>query len=72
MLVLTRSTGERLVIGDEGEIVLTILDVRGNQVRIGVQAPRHIAVHREEIFERIRAEEKEKEKEKEQDEEREE
>lgn len=59
MLVLTRSTGERLVIGDEGEVVLTVLDVRGTQVRIGVQAPRHIAVHREEIFERIRAEEKE-------------
>ena len=59
MLVLTRSTGERLVIGDEGEVVLTVLDVRGTQVRIGVQAPRHIAVHREEIFQRIRHEEKE-------------
>ncbi len=59
MLVLTRSTGERLVIGDEGEVVLTVLDVRGTQVRIGVQAPRHIAVHREEIFQRIRDEEKE-------------
>jgi len=63
MLVLTRSTGERLVIGDEGEVVLTVLDVRGTQVRIGVQAPRHIAVHREEIFQRIRDEEKVEEKE---------
>lgn len=56
MLVLTRSVGERLVIGD-GEITLTILDVRGNQVRLGIDAPKDIPVHREEIFLRIQAEE---------------
>lgn len=55
MLVLTRSVGERLVIGD-GEITLTILDVRGNQVRLGIDAPKNIPVHREEIFLRIQAE----------------
>jgi len=56
MLVLTRSVGERLIIGD-GEITLTILDVRGNQVRIGIDAPKSVPVHREEIFLRIQAEE---------------
>jgi carbon storage regulator len=55
MLVLTRSVGERLIIGD-GEIKLTILDVRGNQVRLGIDAPKNIAVHREEIYLRIKAE----------------
>jgi carbon storage regulator len=55
MLVLTRSVGERLIIG-EGEIKLTILDVRGNQVRLGIDAPKNIAVHREEIFLRIQDE----------------
>ena len=55
MLVLTRSVGERLIIGD-GEITLTILDVRGNQVRIGIDAPKDVSVHREEIFLRIQAE----------------
>ena len=56
MLVLTRSVGERLMIGD-GDIKLTILDVRGNQVRLGIDAPKHVAVHREEIYLRIQAEE---------------
>ncbi len=56
MLVLTRSVGERLIIGD-GEIKLTILDVRGNQVRLGIDAPKNIAVHREEIYLRIQDEE---------------
>ena len=55
MLVLTRSVGERLIIGD-GEITLTILDVRGNQVRLGIDAPKDISVHREEIYLRIQAE----------------
>lgn len=55
MLVLTRSVGERLIIGD-GDIKLTILDVRGNQVRIGIDAPKNIAVHREEIYLRIQKE----------------
>lgn len=57
MLVLTRSVGERLIIND-GEIKLGILEVKGNQVRIGIEAPRHISVHREEIYKRIQAETK--------------
>ncbi len=52
MLVLTRSVGERLIIGD-GEVSIHVLEVRGNQVRIGIEAPRHISVHREEIYQRI-------------------
>ncbi|OGO91404.1 MAG: carbon storage regulator [Coxiella sp. RIFCSPHIGHO2_12_FULL_42_15] len=60
MLVLTRSVGERLIIGD-GEIKLTILDVRGNQVRLGIDAPKNIAVHREEIYLRIQEEDTSKE-----------
>lgn len=52
MLVLTRSIGERLIIGN-GEVCLHVLEVRGNQVRIGIDAPRHIPVHREEIYQRI-------------------
>jgi len=53
MLVLTRSPGERLIIGD-GEISISVLEVRGGQVRLGIDAPRHIAVHREEIYQRIK------------------
>lgn len=52
MLVLTRAVGERLIIGD-GEVRLHVLEVRGNQVRLGIDAPRHVPVHREEIFQRI-------------------
>ncbi len=55
MLVLTRSVGERLIINN-GEIKLSILEVKGNQVRIGIDAPRNVSVHREEIFDRIKAE----------------
>ena len=55
MLVLTRSVGERLIINN-GEIKLSILEVKGNQVRIGIDAPRNVSVHREEIFDRINAE----------------
>ncbi len=55
MLVLTRSVGQRLII-NEGEIKLNVLEIKGNQVRIGVDAPRNITVHREEIYERIKAE----------------
>jgi len=54
MLILTRRVGETVVIGDD--IVVTVLGVKGNQVRIGVKAPRDVAVHREEIFERIKRE----------------
>ena len=60
MLVLTRSAGERLIIGEDAEITLSILEIRGNQVRIGINAPRHVAVHREEIYLRIQAEEQER------------
>ena len=54
MLILTRRVGETVVIGDE--ITVTVLGIKGNQVRIGVNAPRSVTVHREEIFERIRLE----------------
>ena len=54
MLVLTRSVGERLVIKD-GEIRLIVLEVKGNQVRLGIEAPKHISIHREEIYNRIQA-----------------
>ena len=51
MLILTRRVGESLMIGDE--VTITVLGVKGNQVRIGVQAPKEVAVHREEILNRI-------------------
>lgn len=59
MLILTRRVGEKLRIGDD--ISVTILGVKGTQVRIGVHAPANVAVHREEIFERIRNQEEERE-----------
>ena len=54
MLILTRRVGEVLMIGDE--VVVTVLGVKGNQIRIGVEAPKHVADHREEIYQRIQAE----------------
>ena len=57
MLILTRRVGETLMIGDE--VTVTVLGVKGNQVRIGVNAPRDVAVHREEIYERIKREQTE-------------
>lgn len=51
MLILTRRVGETLMIGDS--VTVTILGVKGNQVRVGITAPKDVAVHREEIFQRI-------------------
>lgn len=53
MLVLTRAVGERLIINN-GEIKLNVLEVKGNQVRLGIDAPKNVTIHREEIFNRIK------------------
>ena len=54
MLILSRRVGETIMVGDEVEV--TVLEINGNQVKIGIEAPKEIAVHREEIYERIQAE----------------
>jgi carbon storage regulator len=57
LLILTRRLNESLMIGDK--VIVTVLEVKGNQVRIGVNAPKEVTVHREEIFERIEREKRE-------------
>lgn len=56
MLILSRRIGETLVVGETGEILLTVLSIKGHQVRIGIKAPKNISVHREEVYQRIHQE----------------
>jgi carbon storage regulator CsrA len=56
MLILTRRPQETVIIGND--VTVTVLGIRGNQVRIGVNAPKNVTVHREEVFERIKAEQR--------------
>lgn len=54
LLILSRRTSESIIVGDE--VTITVLSVKGKQVRLGIDAPPHISVHREEIYDRIKAE----------------
>lgn len=54
MLILTRKSGEQIAIGDD--IVITILEIKGTQVKVGIEAPRDITIHRQEVYERVREE----------------
>lgn len=54
MLILTRRIGEALMIGED--VTVTVMEVKGNQVRIGIKAPRDVEVHREEVYDRIKQE----------------
>ena len=60
MLVLDRRIGETITFGDNAEITATVIGVKGNQVRIGITAPKEVAVHREEIYNRIQKEKENK------------
>ena len=54
MLILTRKSGERIAIGDD--IVITFLEIKGSQVKVGIEAPRNVTIHRQEVYERVREE----------------
>lgn len=54
MLILTRKVGETLMVGED--VTVTVMAVKGNQVRIGINAPKEVAVHREEVYDRVKAE----------------
>lgn len=55
MLILTRRTKEAIVIGDNKEIKITVLNIRGGQVQFGIDAPKNVPVHREEVYDRIQS-----------------
>ena len=57
MLILTRTPSQKIIMGDHGEVELTVLAVRGKQVKLGIKAHEKISVHREEIFEQVKAQE---------------
>ena len=54
MLILTRKLGEKITIGDD--ITITLVEIKGTQVKLGIEAPKHVEIHRQEVYERIRQE----------------
>jgi len=58
MLILTRRVGETFMVGDENPISVTVLGMKGNQMRVGIEAPKNVSVYREEVYERIHQEKK--------------